>query len=154
MLLPSRYAAVSGVGVSEISPLNAFDTALRECGLGDYNMVPVTSIIPEDAVEVNRLDLEPGSIVFVVMARADGHGDQNLSAGLAWTKPEGHIGVVMELQLVDSERGATRDLLEKNVREASRARGLPDSDIRFLEISLRVPRRHFGSAICCLALTP
>ncbi|MFQ5951146.1 MAG: pyruvoyl-dependent arginine decarboxylase [Candidatus Geothermarchaeales archaeon] len=153
MLLPSRYATVSGVGVSETSPLNAFDNALQDCELGDYNLVPVSSIIPKEAVRVDRLDLEPGSIVFVVMAKAEGYGGQKLSAGLAWAKPEGRIGIVMELHRVDPKEETTQELLEKDVREASKARGLPDSEIRFLETSLDVPNGHFGCVICCLALT-
>ncbi len=153
MVLPSRFMAVSGVGISETSPINAFDNALQDSGLGDYNVVPVSSIIPKEAVEVDRLDPEPGSIVFVVMARAEGHGGQRLSVGLAWTKPEGHLGIVMEFRRTDSERGAGRAFLERSVREASKVRGLPDSEIRFLETSLDVPEGSFGCAICCLALT-
>jgi len=95
-LLPKKYFVVSGKGLSKVSSLNAYDRALLDAGIGNYNLVPVSSIIPPGAEEIEPVELPPGSIVFVVMAKAEGEGG-TISAGVAWyNSREEECGFVVE----------------------------------------------------------
>ncbi|MFH1327706.1 MAG: pyruvoyl-dependent arginine decarboxylase, partial [Candidatus Bathyarchaeota archaeon] len=79
------YFVTSGKAIDKISPLNAFDKALLKAGVGNCNIVKVSSIIPEGFSEVTRQNLPIGYITHCVMARQDGEEGQTISAGLAWT---------------------------------------------------------------------
>ena len=59
---PRRYslAAASAEGEHE---LTAFDKALLKAGVGNVNLLRVSSILPPNAVYEARLDIPPGSLV-------------------------------------------------------------------------------------------
>ena len=70
--------------------LSAFDAALAAAGIHNYNLVPLSSIIPPDATLAETGMHEPswpvGSLIGTVMAsnRSSTPGD-TISAGLGWT---------------------------------------------------------------------
>lgn len=66
---PKHYCVVSGVGKSKY-PLVAFDEALRAAGVGDYNLVKVSSILPPACIEETEIDAPKGSILFTAYGMA------------------------------------------------------------------------------------
>jgi len=58
---PKRFFLTCGTGEGS-TPLNAFDAALLDAGIGDLNIVKVSSILPPGCQE-GVLELETGSIV-------------------------------------------------------------------------------------------
>ncbi|MBU6996254.1 MAG: hypothetical protein HXS41_00390 [Theionarchaea archaeon] len=90
------------------TPLSSFDLALAEAGISNFNLIPLTSVIPRGAtVEktheyVNRCNRNPGDIVYVVMARKIMKGPCRISAGLGWRQSE-EGGILLE------EEGEARD---------------------------------------------
>ncbi|MBU7015152.1 MAG: pyruvoyl-dependent arginine decarboxylase [Theionarchaea archaeon] len=83
------------------TPLGSFDLALAEAGVNNFNLIPLTSVIPPGAViektheYINRCNRIPGDIVYVVMARKIIKGPSRISAGLAWMQSvEG--GILLE----------------------------------------------------------
>src|SRR5438876_393200 len=51
--------------------LNAFDNALLAAGIGNWNLVKVTSVAPQAAQLLKEpVDIEPGAIVPVVLSEA------------------------------------------------------------------------------------
>jgi arginine decarboxylase len=78
----------------------SYDAALAEANVHNYNLVPVSSVIPADA-EVEAVgdapDLGPaGERLTVVQARATVAGPGRASAGLAWSTSEGGPGLFYE----------------------------------------------------------
>lgn len=67
MYLPKHYKIVSGSGESKF-PLAAFDKALRNAGIGDFNLVKVSSILPAHCMYSEEITLAPGSIIYVAYA--------------------------------------------------------------------------------------
>lgn len=67
MYLPKYYKIVSGSGESKF-PLAAFDKALRDAGIGDFNLVKVSSILPAHCMYSEEITLTPGSIIYVAYA--------------------------------------------------------------------------------------
>ena len=54
-LVPKKFFVSSGCAVSKVSDLNAFDKALLEAGIGELNIVSVSSILPIGAEQVLSL---------------------------------------------------------------------------------------------------
>jgi arginine decarboxylase len=65
--LPSHYTLVSGIGFSDYA-LVAFDKACQDAGIGDYNLVKVSSILPSKCLFSNLISIKKGSIVWVAYA--------------------------------------------------------------------------------------
>lgn len=88
-----RVVAGTGTGPTTTA---AYDAALYACGLGRYNLLKVSSVIPADAtVETpDRLpNLGPvGGVLTTVQARADVSGTDAGAAALGWVMgPEGGL---------------------------------------------------------------
>ena len=54
---PHYYTLVSGIGKSQF-PLVAFDNALRDAGIGDYNLVRVSSILPPNCKFCDKIAIK------------------------------------------------------------------------------------------------
>jgi arginine decarboxylase len=71
-LVPSKMFLTKGVGRHK-DYLQSFEMALRDAGIAEYNLVTVSSIFPPKCKRISREEgkkfLNPGQIVFVVMAR-------------------------------------------------------------------------------------
>jgi len=92
-LVPRYFFVTSGSGESDVSQLNAFDVALWKAGIGHLNIVPVSSIIPPDAEQVEYREIPPGSVTFTVMSKETGVRGETISAGIAWARgtPNGYV---------------------------------------------------------------
>lgn len=63
IVTPTHYTIVSGAGKGEHA-LSAFDNALLDAGIGDYNLVKVSSILPPACKFCETIDAPKGSIIF------------------------------------------------------------------------------------------
>ncbi|MGC9443420.1 MAG: pyruvoyl-dependent arginine decarboxylase [Candidatus Methanospirareceae archaeon] len=84
-MIPRAFFITSGIGVDS-EPAIAFDLALRDAGIGECNLVEVSSILPVDAVEIDRkhASIKPGTITFCVLSRADGASGDVIGAGVGY----------------------------------------------------------------------
>ena len=104
-ILPKHYFVVSGAALSPVSPLNAFDEALKAAGIHNLNLVKVSSILPKGVtyLKLSKEEVatffEEGEVVFTVQACTIGAGEEYLSAGLVWGEGLGANGFVIEHQL-------------------------------------------------------
>lgn len=129
----STIRVVWGTG-SGPTALAAYDAALAEANVHDYNLIDVSSIVPADAtVEAvgTAPDLGPaGDRLTVVQAHATAAGPQTVSAALGWATGPGP-GLFFEAA---DETDASD--VETRVREGLSAGGdrrtwsLPDQDVR------------------------
>lgn len=145
-----RFFVTSGKGISELSTLNAFDAALVSAGIGQCNLVPVTSIIPIGAVHVREARILPGTVTFVVLAHTEGCADETLSAAVAWGMTSAGYGMVFEVA-----GRADRAEVERQARDGlngmARPRRVSLKDIEVRAESL-VVERGFGSVVAALVL--
>jgi arginine decarboxylase len=152
-MLPKEYFLTSGSGESDTSPLNAFDLALGKARIAHCNLVPVSSIIPVQAVEVKGADIKPGSITFVVMAEARGMRGERISAGVAYIRPRGdRHGLVVESSGRCS-KGELEEALKRELGEMCQARRFDFQEPRTLVEELDVKMRY-GSALAALVFVP
>ncbi|HEX6067672.1 MAG TPA: arginine decarboxylase, pyruvoyl-dependent [Nitrososphaera sp.] len=100
--VPKLMFFTKGKGVHKDS-LTSFEMALRSAGIGDLNLVSVSSIKPPNCrvvgINEGRENLWPGQIVFAVMARASTNEPNRLiaaSVGLARPVDENQYGYLSE----------------------------------------------------------
>ncbi|MCF2166238.1 pyruvoyl-dependent arginine decarboxylase [Halobacterium salinarum] len=92
-----RIAWGSGVAPTEMA---AYDAALADANVHNYNLIRVSSVIPADAT-VSAVDTAPdlgpaGNTLTVVEARGQTAGPGQASAGLAWAPRDGAPGLFYE----------------------------------------------------------
>lgn len=94
---PQYYTVVSGIGEGKY-PILAFDSALRDAGIGDFNLVKVSSILPPGCQAKDYIEVEHGSIVYAAYSTATVTVDQKVTVAVAvavpWNKKDS--GVIFE----------------------------------------------------------
>jgi arginine decarboxylase len=147
-LVPKEFFITSGYAISPVSDLNAFDLALLNAQICEQNLVAVSSVIPDGAVEVDIKPIPMGAVTFCVLSQMRGYSGENIAAGIAYTyRKDGHGGYVAEGHL----HGNAADLkyeLERKMKEMSRIRGVEFGEIRFRIEELSVPQGRYG---CCVS---
>lgn len=113
---PNIYFLVRGSAEGR-TRLNAFDKALLNAGVGDTNLMRMSSILPPGAkqMDVNDVDLPKGGLIPLAYATIDGNTPGRLiSAAIAVGIPEDESepGVIMEY-----EDHADLDTVESIVRQ-------------------------------------
>ena len=98
MRYPESYFISSGKGRSK-HQLVAFDKALCDAGIANYNLLKVSSILPAGATKVDKIGLREGSPLLTAYARIDSNspGDRIATAvGVAIPCDNNDVGVIME----------------------------------------------------------
>jgi arginine decarboxylase len=105
--------------------LNAFDNALLAAGIGNINLVKVSSIVPPDVSFIELPKIKPGAIVPTAYAAMTSETPgETVAAAVGYAVPDDSAknGVIMEFHGV-----ATRDEAERQIRamleEAFKVRG-------------------------------
>jgi arginine decarboxylase len=125
---PMTITVAGGVGFGP-TKLAAFDAALREAGLADFNLIPLSSVIPTASTITSTEGRATtsgkwGDRLYVVMAqlRVDTRYEEAV-AGLGWIQePETGRGLFVE-HVGHTEREVRRDIL---ATLDSMAAGRPD----------------------------
>ena len=151
-LIPREFFVTYGVGM-DTEQAAAFDFALFDAGIGECNLVEVSSILPVNSVERERskVILTPGEITFCVMSRADGKSGEVIGAGIGYGRmvEENGGGIICEHHGHHSEAYLSDKIKEKLSKMA---------DIRAKEIvlnglkvkSVEVEEGNFGSVVVAL----
>jgi len=148
-MLYKKIYVVSGVGLSRTSRLNAFDNALLEAGISQCNLVPVSSILPKNAKQINPIEIEAGTITFTVLARADGEAGETITAGLGWAQCIDNYGIVVEERSSKSKEEAEKKIKLK-IKEMTKNRRMQVKKQDQKTVSIKVPEGQYGSAIAAL----
>jgi arginine decarboxylase len=148
---PEMYFLCSGTSEG-YTQLNAFDCALLDAGVGNTNLIKMSSILPPGVKEVGSQALEPGSFVPIAYAFMGSVTPQEvIAAGVAVGIPVDPTlpGVIMEY----SARGQAADI-ERIVRsmaeEALKFRGYEIKEIKSVAVQHRV--EAVGAAFAGLVL--
>ena len=145
--------AAGTAGTAEGStPLNAFDNALLAAGIGNINLVRVSSILPPGVELVSLPKIKPGAIVPTAYASMSSEvPGEVVAAAVGWARPvdASKNGVIMEFH-----DKATRDEAERMVvqmlEEAFRVRGEAIRDMKVFAAEHTVERT--GCALAAITL--
>ncbi len=148
---PTQYFLVSGASDGYM-PLNAFDGALLQAGIGNTNLVKMSSIVPPHCQLVPPIALPPGALVPVAYGSltSDEPG-QVISAGVALALPvdEERNGLIMEY----SAKGGRREIEEKvrnMAMEGMKLRGWETKEVKSIAIEYRV--KKIGAVLAAVVL--
>lgn len=124
LLIPDRLWITSGSAEGETS-LNAFDNALLEAGIGNYNLVKVSSIVPAGAlIETEAPQIVAGALVPAVLAVVTSEvPDQTITSCVGIGLSKDDHGIIMEHTSRSSPQEAEH-VVRAKVVEAFRRRGL------------------------------
>ena len=148
---PTQYFLVSGASEG-YSSLNAFDGALLQAGIGNTNIVKMSSIVPPHCQLIAPVPLPPGALIPAAYASitSDIPGEMIAAAvALALTDDPERPGLIMEY----SSRGPRAVIEEKvreMVREGMKLRGWPIKDLKSVGTDYKV--KKVGAALAAVVL--
>lgn len=143
---PRKFTLVAG-RAEGTTRLNAFDNALLAAGIGNLNLLKVSSILPPGAEEVPRLDIPPGSLVPTAYGAIESmnRGEWIAAAVGVGLGEAGEYGVIMEFAGRCSQAEAEAEI-RRMLAEAFATRG------RVLrQVLVRGVEHRVESIGCCLA---
>ncbi len=138
-----RFWIVSGTGTGNTA-LTAFDAAVLNAGIGNFNLVKVSSIVPPNCRREKappETFLNPGSIVHCAFAHGTAnHGDEPVSAAVGVALPErpDDIGVIMEIA-ISSDEDQARRIVRSMCHESMEMRSLGVKEILLASAQARPP---------------
>ena len=103
--------------------LSAFDGALFDAGISNYNLLVLSSIIPPGAIvkqhKYTTLDSEYGHRLYVVMSdNRSRESGRFIGSALGWTQESDGRGVFVEHHFTENSEEAVRSQLEDEVNRS------------------------------------
>ncbi len=150
MPLPRRFFVGSGKATSQVSDLNAFDEALLEAGIGDTNVISVSSILPPGIKEVEPQELPHGSIIHCVLAQQRGGEGEMVTAGIGYAfRRDRKGGYVVEGHMHGTKK-ALKEVLAWKLNGMAKRRGVALGQYRYKIEELSIPLDNYGACIAAL----
>jgi len=152
--IPTRFFVTSGKGINKVSELNAFDLALLQAGIGEQNLVSVSSVLPTGVRQVDRERVSRGAITHAVLARMGGGEGEVVSAGISYAfRTDGQGGYVAEGHLNGTQK-ALKEFLKWRMAEIAHFRGVELKRIHYRTEELSIPMDHYGVCIAACVFLP
>lgn len=144
-----------GVGVGESkSKLVSFDKALLNAGVGNYNLVRLSSILPAHCEYDEHIGLEEGSLLPIAYSTitSDVKGDRIVSCiGVGLPKDESKVGVIMEYSAKNQSKASAELTLVSMIREAFETRGWELKEIKKASVEAEVKENKAVTTFACIA---
>ena len=128
--------------------LNSFDNALLDAGIGDVNLIKVSSIVSGGTKIVELPELEGGAMVNCVLAHAFSDQEGDLITAVIAVAMADNLGCVVEYSAVNKNPQQVKLEAEAMVRHMMEIRGLNIKEIIMEMVSHEVVNR--GSAVAAL----
>jgi arginine decarboxylase len=148
---PTQYFLVSGASDGS-TPLNAFDGALLQAGIGNTNIVKMSSIVPPRCQLIAPVPLPPGALIPAAYASitCDVPGEViSAAVALALTENADRPGLIMEYSS-RGDRATIEEIVREMVREGMKLRGWPIKELKSIGIEYKV--KKVGAALAAVVL--
>ncbi|MFB3885976.1 MAG: pyruvoyl-dependent arginine decarboxylase [Thermodesulfobacteriota bacterium] len=148
---PTKYFLASGAA-DGYTRLNAFDGALLQAGIGNTNLVKMSSIVPPHCRRIEPIVLPLGALVPTAYASmtSDTPGEM-ISAGVAVALPEDvdKNGLIMEYS-AKGERRKIEEIVRNMAIEGMKLRGWKIKDLTSIAIEYKVEK--IGAVLAAVVL--
>jgi arginine decarboxylase len=148
---PTQYFLVSGASEG-FTPLNAFDGALLQAGIGNTNIIKMSSIVPPHCQRISPIALPLGALVPAAYAAltSDVPGEI-ISAGIAVALPkdENQNGLIMEYS-AKGDRRKIEEIVRNMALEGMKLRGWKIKDLQTVVSEYQVKR--IGATLAAVVL--
>ena len=147
---PDVYWVTDGHAEGDTN-LNAFDNALIAAGVGQWNLVKLTSVAPKRAERLDKpLEIEPGSIVPAVLSSVvSSRAGELITACIGIGLSSKSHGMIMEHSGAGSPE-AMESEVRRMVHESFMRRGLELETVIVRSVSHTV--EHIGSCVAAVVL--
>jgi arginine decarboxylase len=148
---PKEYFLVSGASEG-YTPLNAFDGALLQAGIGNTNIVKMSSIVPPHCQPVDPVALPPGALVPAAYAAitSDVPGEViSAAVAVAFPEDEDQNGLIMEYS-AKGDRRQIEEVVRNMAVEGMLLRGWEIKDLKSIAIEYQV--ESIGAALAAVVL--
>ena len=132
--------------------LNAFDNALLVAGIGNINLVKISSILPPDVPVIELPKIKPGALIpSAYAAMTSDVPGEIVAAAVGYALPDDPAknGVIMEFH-GQASREAAEAQIRAMLEEAFRVRGEPIRELKVFAVEHTVER--IGCALAAITL--
>jgi arginine decarboxylase len=132
--------------------LNAFDNALLAAGIGNINLVKISSILPPDVPVIELPKIKPGALIPTAYAAMTSEvSGEIVAAAVGYALPDDPAknGVIMEFH-GQASREAAEAQIRAMLEEAFRVRGEPIRELKVFAVEHTVER--IGCALAAITL--
>ena len=132
--------------------LNAFDNALLAAGIGNINLIKVSSIVPPEVAIIDLPKLKPGALVPTAYAAMTSElPGEAITAAVGYALPDdpGKNGVIMEFHGAGT-RADAEEKIQQMLEEAFQVRGEVIREMRVFAVDHTVER--VGCAVAAITL--
>lgn len=129
--VPTQYYFARGCAEG-FTELNAFDAALINAGVGNTNLVRMSSILPPHCEEVPPVKLPQGSLVpvaYSAISSSEPGAVITAAVAVAYPEDEDHCGLIMEYHDFGPE-GVVEEKVRRMALEGMKFRGQKVKDVR------------------------
>jgi len=130
------------------SKLNAFDNALLDAGIGDVNLIKVSSIIPANSKFVKLPELTPGDMINCVLSHKTSKNKGDLITAVIAVAISEDFGCVAEYSDVNKDPEEVKETAVFMVKEMMKIRGMEIREIIVEKSSHTVEKE--GSVVSAL----
>jgi len=145
---PRKFIVVAGSSEGK-TLLNAFDNALLVAGIGNVNLLRISSILPPEAQHDPGLTLPPGSLVPTAYGYAisENKGEKICAAvGIGFTKDA--FGVIMEYA-GKGDKAHAEQMIRTMLENAFETRNLP-----LVDVAINATEHTVENIGCAFAAVP
>lgn len=124
-----KYCLVKGIGTGEYA-ISSFDSALLSAGVGNYNLVRISSILPPSCQRSRTINSTLGSVLFTAYATLTTKDVTKIASAVAVAIPKEptECGVIMEYS-DNTGKDAAIKIVEHLAEEAMYRRGISYKEI-------------------------
>ena len=134
------------------TPLNAFDIALLAAGIGNINLVKVSSILPPEVPVIDLPKIKPGALIPTAYAAITSEAPgETIAAAVGYAVPDDPAknGVIMEFH-GHTDRQQAEEAIRAMLDEAFRVRGESIRELKVFAVEHTV--EHVGCALAAITL--
>lgn len=148
--IPANYTLVAAAATGQ-TRLTAFDKALLASGVGNLNLLRVSSVLPPGATYRDKVDIPPGTLCPVAYGSiASGVAGQRLSACVGVGVKHGSFGMIMEFS-GECDRTEAERVVRDMIEEAFANREMALDEVKIKSVEITVPT---GRVACAFAAVP
>ncbi|MCK9150932.1 pyruvoyl-dependent arginine decarboxylase [Methanobacterium alcaliphilum] len=130
------------------SKLNAFDNALLNAGIGDVNLIKVSSILPHNTQIVEVPQLTPGDMINCVLSHVSSDNEGDLISAAIAVATSADFGCVVEHSGINQEPHKIREKAVSMVKYMMKVRNLEIKELVVEEINHKVEKQ--GAAVAAV----
>lgn len=147
-----RYCLISGVGTGQYE-ISSFDAALLDAGVGNYNLVRVSSILPPFCQKSETIGKLSGTVLFTAYACLTTGNTGKIASAVAAAIPEdpASYGVIMKYS-DNADRESVVAAAEFLARDAMLRRGIPCKEVVSTGIEAEADGEKFFTTFAGIAL--